>query len=105
MKINPTCLCLISDLILPVDGDHDVPTLLGAILCLRHSIPHLAPSTNKVQGLKDSFGSREVEEETAIHVDQIVKVSFTYTVVICWVSFLFFLSHKLLGIEVKHCFI
>ncbi|XP_005093645.2 huntingtin [Aplysia californica] len=62
------------EMILPVDIEHDVPTLLGVILCLRHSIPHLAPTTNKDLGLKDSFGYREVEAEQAIHVDQIIKI-------------------------------
>ncbi|CAL1538264.1 unnamed protein product [Lymnaea stagnalis] len=62
------------EMILPVDIDHEVPTLLGVILCLRHSIPHLVPSNNKDQGLKDSFGYRESEAEQAIGEEKMVKI-------------------------------
>lgn len=61
-------------MILPVDIDHDVPTLLGVILCIRHSVPHLVPPSSKDQGLKDSFGYRESEAEQAIGEEQMVKV-------------------------------
>lgn len=61
-------------MILPVDIVHDVMTLLGVILCLRHSVPHLASSSNRDQGLKDSFGFREFETEQSVGEEQIVKV-------------------------------
>ncbi|XP_055860312.1 huntingtin-like [Biomphalaria glabrata] len=62
------------EMILPVDTEHDVHTLLGVILCLRHAMPHLSPSNTKDQGLKDSFGYREAEAEQAVGEEQMVKI-------------------------------
>ena len=70
------CLCLlVAELILPVDKEHDVYTILGVILCFRHVMPHLAQSLNgRSQGLKDSFGFRETEKEEGVSTEQLLKV-------------------------------
>ena len=65
----------VAELILPVDKEHDVYTILGVILCLRHIMPHLAQSLNsRSQGLKDSFGFREMEKEEGVSTEQLLKV-------------------------------
>jgi huntingtin len=68
---------VLAELVLPVDKDHDVYTILGVILCLRHVMPHLSQSSlsARSQGLKDSFGYREMEKEEGVSVEQLLKVS------------------------------
>ena len=63
---------------LPVDKEHDVYTILGVILCLRHVMPHLSKSVSpSSQGLKDSFGYREQDKEEGVSNEQLLKVNFT----------------------------
>ncbi|XP_076466851.1 LOW QUALITY PROTEIN: huntingtin-like [Babylonia areolata] len=68
-------ITVILELVLPVDKEHDVYSLLGVILCLRHVLPHLSPCLSpNFQGLKDSFGSRETEKEEGISTEQLLKI-------------------------------
>ncbi|KAK7109044.1 hypothetical protein V1264_013160 [Littorina saxatilis] len=68
-------ITVILELVTPVDKEHDVYTILGVILCFRHVMPHLAQSHNaRSQGLKDSFGFREMEKEEGVSTEQLLKI-------------------------------
>lgn len=80
------------ELVLPVDQEHDVYTILGVILCLRHVMPHLSRSNGShAQGLKDSFGYREAEKEEGVSTEQMIKVSLNQSNRFCKPSCLFLL--------------
>ncbi|XP_071090376.1 huntingtin-like isoform X1 [Haliotis cracherodii] len=67
-------ITILLELVLPVDVEHDVYTLLGVILCMRTIIPQLVQSDTRDQGLKGSFGVIQKEKEEGVNHDQILKM-------------------------------
>ena len=45
-------------MLVPVDVGHDPHTVVGALLCLRHMVPHLTVPAESDHALSDTFGER-----------------------------------------------
>lgn len=43
-------------MLVPVDVGHDTYQIVGALLCLRHMVPHLTGPTENEHALSDTFG-------------------------------------------------
>ena len=63
-----------SDLVIPVSSDRHTHTLLGALLSLRHMIPHLAITETADQSLKGSFGVMTSEKEVKVSSGYVLQV-------------------------------
>nr|XP_022340193.1 huntingtin-like isoform X2 [Crassostrea virginica] len=62
------------DMVIPVDEETNLHSLIGVLLCLRSLIPHLSESGHEKQGLKGSFGVMTKEKEQTVSKEQIIKV-------------------------------
>ncbi|XP_061171379.1 huntingtin-like isoform X1 [Saccostrea echinata] len=62
------------DMVMPVDEETSLHTLIGVLLCLRSLIPHLNESGQEKQGLKGSFGVMTKEKEQTISKEQFIMV-------------------------------
>lgn len=62
------------EMLIPVSADQNVPSLLGAMVCLRHIIPHLNFSKPTSFTVKGSFGLQHKEPENYIGLDQLIQV-------------------------------
>ncbi len=73
-------------MLLPVDEEKEVYSLLGVFLALRHLLPHLSSADLDSQGqghdpmMKDSFGGKAKEIEVKVNPEQLLQVSFQFTV-------------------------
>ncbi|ESO95031.1 hypothetical protein LOTGIDRAFT_160793 [Lottia gigantea] len=67
-------ISVLLDMVLPVDTEHDIYTLLGVILCLRHAIPIMNDSDEKDQGMKGSFGLIQKDKEEGVSAMQVEKI-------------------------------
>ena len=71
-------MCLYElDMVIPVDEETNLHSLIGVLLCLRSLIPHLSESGHEKQGLKGSFGVMTKEKEQTVSKEQIIKVPIT----------------------------
>ena len=64
-------------MVLPVDIEHDVATLLGVIQCIKNIIPLFSQSGNQEEGMKGSFGETKKQKDTSLSKEQVLKVPFT----------------------------
>lgn len=62
-------------MVIPVDEESSLHTLIGVLLCLRSLIPHLNESGQEKEGLKGSFGVMTKEKEQTVSKEQIIKVT------------------------------
>ncbi|XP_056004424.1 huntingtin-like isoform X2 [Ostrea edulis] len=67
-------LASLLDMVIPVDEESSLHTLIGVLLCLRSLIPHLNESGQEKEGLKGSFGVMTKEKEQTVSKEQIIKV-------------------------------
>ncbi|XP_050396465.2 huntingtin [Patella vulgata] len=67
-------ITVLLDQVLPVDVNHEVYTLLGVILCLRHAIPVMSSTDDKDQGMKGSFGLVQKDKEEGVSAIQVEKI-------------------------------
>ncbi|XP_033756060.1 huntingtin-like [Pecten maximus] len=67
-------LNVLLDMVLPVDGEQELHTLMGVVLCMRSLVPHLGEATLAEQGLKGSFGVMTKEKTESVSKDQLIKV-------------------------------
>uniref|UniRef100_T1IW53 Huntingtin n=1 Tax=Strigamia maritima TaxID=126957 RepID=T1IW53_STRMM len=62
------------EMLIPVTPDKHIPTLLGALSCLRHIIPHLNEDQQENLTLKGSFGVRHRQPQVHYGLDQLIQV-------------------------------
>ncbi|XP_060084449.1 huntingtin-like [Ylistrum balloti] len=67
-------LNVLLDMVLPVDGDQNLHTLMGVVLCMRSLVPHLGEASLVEQGLKGSFGVMTKEKIESVSKEQLIKV-------------------------------
>ena len=68
---------LFVDMVLPVDIEHEVATLLGVIQCIKNIIPLFSQSGNQEEGMKGSFGETKKQKDTSLSKEQVLKVPFS----------------------------
>ena len=61
-------------MVLPVDIEHEVATLLGVIQCIKNIIPLFSQSGNQEEGMKGSFGETKKQKDTSLSKEQVLKV-------------------------------
>ncbi|KAK3095770.1 hypothetical protein FSP39_018831 [Pinctada imbricata] len=67
-------LNVLLEMLIPVEKNTDLHSLIGVILCLRSLIPYLNGSSKDRQGLKGSFGVMTKDKEQSVSADQLCKV-------------------------------
>ena len=71
---------IFTDMVLPVDIEHEVPTLLGVIQCIKNIIPVFSQTGNQEEGMKGSFGETKKHKETSLSKEQLLKVILAFCV-------------------------
>ena len=64
-----------TEMVLPVDIEREVSTLLGVIQCIKNIIPIFSQTGSQEEGMKGSFGETKKNKETTLSKEQLLKVT------------------------------